>query len=312
MIPTVGQVYDATRSVLGDERINVFTNTLLEPKWTAAYAELFRAMQGAQNPAIRQEVYYIVPANTGYLAPVTAGIDSLGEIESIEERGGVTAWTITAVTPATSTCTLTTAATTLATGNQVTVATVGGISYDVNGLWTVTVNSTISTTLNGCAATGTYTSGGVLAYSTEQFLEMTPQQRVTFIDPSPQSAFLYYAWERDIIRFQPLSAARQLRITYTMSGNAPTTTTASIGIDDSLDFLMYRVAGLAAESKGMLTRAQLYNARACGPRWDSEGVAGGLLGQLLTPGIRNMQRLPPPQRRSAPFGRSRSRRTLVW
>lgn len=315
MIPLVSQVYTATRSVLGDDQLSagqVFTDTILQPKYTAAYAELFRALQGSSNPRVNQEAYYNVPINTGYLDPATAGISSLGEITLIEERGSVTSWAISNVVAGSALATVTSAATTLATGQQAVVYGVGGLTSDVNGIWTVTVNSSTSTQLNGCTATGTYTSGGTLSYSAEEFTEMTPQGRIDWTDQSPTAAFLVYAWERDIIRFPPASGIRQLRITYTLSGDAPTATTASTGIDDCLDYLMYRIAGLAAESKGMLTRAAIYNMRAVGPRWDSEGIPGGLLAQLLASGVRNLQRLPPSQRRPPPFGYNRRKRWMAW
>lgn len=315
MIPTVAQVYTATRSVLGDDQQaagQVFTDAILQPKYIAAYAELFRAMQGGQNPRIRQEAYFNVPINTGYLDPATAGIDSLGEIETIEERGGLTSWAVSNVVASAGTALVTSAATTLVTGNQAVLYGVGGITEDINGIWTVTALSPTSTQLNGSTATGTYTSGGVLSYSAEEFLTMSPVQRIDWVDRTPTSAFLCYAWERDIIRFPPADNIRQVRITYSLSGDAPTTTTASTGIDDALDFLMYRIAGLAAESKGMLTRAAIYNLRACGPKWESESIPGGLLGQLLSSGVRNAQRLPPSQRRPPAFGWNRRRRWLVW
>lgn len=312
MIPLVSQVYSATRSVLGDETIQVYTNAILEPKYTFAYAELFRALENAQNPRVRQEAYYNVPINTGYLDPATAGITSLGEIESIEERGGITAWAVSGVTTGAATATVTSAATTLSTGGQVVLYGVGGISYDINGQWTVTANSTTSTTLNGCTATGTYTSGGVLCASTEMFTEMGARQRISWEDQTPTQAFQVYAWERDIIRFPPCSMVRQLRIVYQLSGEAPTTTTDSTGIDDCLGYLMYRIAALAAESKGMADRAATYNMRACGPKWDSDAEPGGLLGQFLLGGVRNLQRLPPSLRQPPPFHTRRSRRGWAW
>jgi hypothetical protein len=161
-------------------------------------------------------------------------------------------------------------------------------------------------------ATGTYTSGGVLSYSTEQFMSMSPQQDIEWLDRTPTSAFLVYEWETDVIRVPPCQSVRQIRITYTLSGSAPTATTASTGVDDSLDFFKYRVAGLAGPSKGMLVRAQQYNFIAVGPRWESEAQPGGILQQLLITGVRNLQRLPPSQRRSPPFGPNRRRRWAAW
>lgn len=315
MIPLVSQVYSATRSVLGDTQTaagEVFTDSLLEPHYVTAYAELFRALIGSQNPRVRQETYYDVPAYTGYLDPATAGIPNLGELETIEERGDVTEWAISNAVPGSAICTITSAATTLATGNQAIVYGVVGITDDINGAWTVTANSSTSTQLNGCTATGTYTSGGVLSYSAEEFIELAPAERIDWTDRAPVSAFLTYAWERDIIRFPPADNVRQIRVTYLLSGNAPTTTTASVGIDDSLDFLKYRIAGMAGPSKGMLQRAQIYTALAVGPKWDSENVPGGILQQLLNSGVRNLQRLPPRLRRPPAFGGNRRKRWMVW
>ncbi len=313
MIPLVSQVYTAARGVLGDTQTaagEVYVDAILQPFLKYSYAEFFRANQASQNPRVRQETYWNVPAYTGYVDPATMGIENLGEIETIEERGGVTAWAISGVSPGSGIATVTSAATTLALGNQAVVYGVVGISDDINGIWTVTPNSTTSTQLNGCAAVGTYVSGGVLSYSTEIFYEVMPQQRITWVEKNPQTTFRVYAWERDILRFPPASDVRQIRVVYSLSGNAPTTTTASIGIDDSLSFFMYRMAGLAAQSKGMLTRAALYNAMAVGPKWDSAGVAGGILAQLLESGVRNLQRLPPAQRQPPPY-RAR-RRYFAW
>ncbi len=315
MIPLVSEVYDATRSVLGDDQVaggEVFTDTILQPKYQYAYAELFRALQSAQNPRIEQENYYNVPIYTSYVDPATAFIENLGEIQSISERGTVSSWAISNAVPGAGICTLTSAATTLASGDQAIVYGVQGVTEDVNGAWTVTANSTTSTQLNGCTATGTYTSGGVLSTSNEPFIEMTPVPQISWAGQAPQTAFLVYAWEHDRIRVPPCSGIRQIRIIYTLSGNAPTTTTASVGIDDSLGFLMYRIAGLAAPSKGMLQRAQLYTSLAVGPKWESDNEPGGCLQQLLITGVRNLQRLPPYQRQGLPFGWNRRRRWAVW
>lgn len=270
-------------------------------------------MQTAQNPRIRRTSHYCVPIYTGYVAPATMGIENLGEIECVEERGGVTAWAISSVTPGTGIATVVSAATTLAAGNQAVVSGVGGISDDVNDDWTVTPNSSTSTQLNGCTATGAYSGGGVLSHSTEEFNEVPPCPRNNWVNSAgPTTSFQQYAWETDILRFPPCSVVRQIRVTYTLSGNAPTTTTASTGIDDCQNFLSYRIAGRAGPAKGMLIRAKEYNAMAVGPEWDSKGIPGGLLGQLLDAGIRNLQRLPPSMRRSPAFGRSRARRWRAW
>ncbi len=307
MIPTVAQVYAAARAVLGDTQTaagEVFTDDILAPHFATAYSELFRNLQSGQSPRVVRQNYYLVPALTGYIAPSTAGISNMGELVGIEERGGVTSWAISNVVPGAAICTVTSAATTLASGQQAIVSGVLGVTEDVNDVWTVTVNSTVSTRLNGCIATGTYTSGGTLSTSGEAFLMMSPEKDFEWTDQSPTSAFLFYVWNQDMIRVPPCATARQIRITYTLSGSAPTATTASTGVDDSLDFFKYRIAGLAGPSKGMLTRAQQYNYIAVGPMWESNAQPGGILQQLAITGVRNLQRLPPQQRRSPPFGQN--------
>ncbi len=317
MIPTVQQVYLGARSVLGDTKTTageVFTNTLLEPHLQTSYSELFRAMQQVQSPRLRCENYFDVPAFTGYVDPATMFITNMGEIESVEERGNVTEWAISAAVTGSGIATITSAATTLATGNQAVVYGIQGITEDINDIWTVTVNSTTSTQLNGCSATGTYTSGGVLSYSAEAFHAVSPLQRLSWVDRGPVDSFQNYAWEKDRLRFPPANNVRQIRVVYSLSGDAPTNASASLGIDDSLDFLKYRIAGLAGPSKGMMARAELYRNIAVGPRWESEGIEGGILDQLLNSGVRNLQRLPPSQRRSPGYGWNRrsSWRGLAW
>lgn len=315
-IPLVSDVYTAARAVIGDTVLTsgeVFNNALLQPHYQFAYAELFRALQNAQNPRVRQESYYNVPINTGYLNPATAFITNLGEIESVEERGSVTAWAVSSFTPGAGLATVVSAATTLIAGNQAVLYGVTGVTDDANGIWTVTPNSSTSTQLDGCVAVASGTpTGGTLSFSAENFLPMRPQSRIDWIDKSPASTFGTYAWEGDVLRFPPASGVVQLRIVYTLSGSAPTITTASTGIDDCLGFLAYRIAGLAVLSKGMVQRAETYRNMSVGPNWESTQMPGGILNQLLQPGVRNMQRLPPSQRRPPPYNRNRRLRGMCW
>jgi hypothetical protein len=312
-IPLVADIYSGVRSVLGDTKTaagEVFVDSLLAPHFQTAYAELFRTLQAASSPLIEQDAYFDVPAFTGYLKPSTIGITSLGNIQSIFERGNITSWAISAVTPGAGICTVISAPTSLITGNQAVIFGVNGISVDINDVWTVTVNSTVSTQLNGCAATGTYTSGGTLSFSAEKFLEMIPQTDIDWSNQAPTNAFQVYAFEKGIIRVPPCNAVRQIKVVYRMSGEAPLVTTASVGIDDSLDFLKYRVAGMVGPSKGMLQRAQIYTRLAVGANWETMQVPGGILSQLVMNGVRNLQRLPPLLRRP-PAWRDHRRR-LVW
>lgn len=314
MIPTVQNICDGARSVLGDTQIavgEVFTNAILLPHYQTAYSELYTALMAAYNPLVICRAFWNVPANTGYINPATMFVENLGAILAIWERGNTTSYAITNTVPGSGICTLTNAATSgLSTGNQAVVYGVGGLTDDVNDEWTVTVNSTTSTRLNGCAATGTYTSGGVLSTSTEMFTELTPVKEFTWDDQTPTSIFQKYVFERGVIRVPPCSSIRQIKLYYQISGNAPLTSTASVGIDNSLEFFKYRVAGQAGTSKGMIERCKQYNFRAVGPRWDTEQTPGGTLAALLMEGVRNLQRQPPALRRP-PAWRDHRRRA-IW
>ncbi len=317
MITLVSDIYTAVRAILGDTKIpqgEVYVDALLQPHYQFAYSELFRALQSAQSPRVRQENYYDVLPNTGYLNPATAFITNLGELESVEERGSITSWAVSSFTPGVGLATVVTSTpTTLIAGNQAVLFGLTGVTDDANGMWTVTPNSSTSIKLDGCVATVSGTpTGGTLSFSNELFCPMIPQNRLDWVNMAPASTFQIYAWEGDVLRFPPALGVRELRIVYTVSGNAPIVTTYSTGIDDCLGFLSYRVAGLVSMSRGMVQRAEAYRNMAVGPNWESTQMPGGILNQLLLPTIRNMQRLPPSQRRSPPYGTTRRNRGMVW
>ncbi len=300
-VPTVANIYTAARGHLGDDENSageIFTDAKLQGFYKHAYAELFAAYERSQLPFVVQEAIYNLPAYTGFLDPATAGIISLGEIESVWERGGVTAIAVTAATAGAASLSVTAAAHGRATGNQIALYGLGGITLDHTGLWIVTVSSSSIVLANGCTATGTYTSGGTLSYSSEDFTEMSLMDRFTDISGTVGDSLGRYSRTGDKLKFPPALGVRQLRIFYKLSGAAPTTTTASVGIDDSLHFLGLRTAGLAAQARNMLQRAAIINNWAVGPAWDSAGVAGGALANLLDNGVRNLQNLPQDQLRS--------------
>lgn len=300
-IPLVSEIYSDARGHLGDDENaagEIFTNTKLQTFYRLAYSELFSAYSRSQLPFPVREAFYNLPINTGFLDPATAGISSLGEIESVWERGGVTSVSITSATAGSAALSVTAAGHGRSTGNQISLYGIGGISSDHVGLWTVTVTSSSVLTANGCTAAGTYTSGGTLSYSTEDFEEVDLVDRLTGVSPTPQSTLGMYSRIGDRLRFPPANSVRQLRIFHKISGSAPTTITDSIGIDDSRVFLGLRTAGLAAQARNMLQRSSILNNLAVGPAWDSAGVAGGSLANLLDTGVRNLQNLPQEQLRS--------------
>lgn len=262
MIPVRSDVTTLVLSILGDTQVSgggIFTSAFQAPYLNSAYQELFGRLSNISAPRAQREAYYIVPAYTGSVTPSIAGISNFGSPLEIRERGTVTGYAISAATPATpaaGSLRLTVAALPAAviTGAQADVYSVAGITAEVNDSWTLTVQSTVSVDLNGCAATGTYTSGGVLAYSTEQWSnELTPKGTTDEFPNSASAAFAMYCWQNGALRLPAAVAAREIRIVYYLSSSLPVVASPvagdSMGIDDSLNFLANRTAQLCAVAK---------------------------------------------------------------
>jgi hypothetical protein len=307
VIPTKGEVLNAARFHLGDDQVaagQVFTDARLEQPFNLAYRELFRALQGLSNPRVRRVAFYNLPPNTSVLSPSTAFIPDMGELEFVEERGAVTAVAITAVAVAAGVATITAAAHPFQTGYQAVLYGIGGVT-GLSGIFGVTLNAASPTTQftpNGAVAAGAYTSGGVASYSQESF---APLENVTLILETgvPGSGVLgKYAWNEDILRFPACNTLRQLRITYISSAGLIGAAADTTGVDDSLDFLATRTAGIAAASRGARERAVALNALAIGPEQKADG-RDGILRELVAAGVRALQNNPV---RSPPFRRRRT------
>jgi hypothetical protein len=304
--PTVQNVYDLARSFLGDDDISGgqdFQNALLQNHLQAAYRDMLRILVNMEIERAQTEAFYNLPANTMALDPATAGIIDLGDIIGVEERGSANSLTVTAAqpnTPGTAQLQITTStAHGLTSGNPVVVYGLNGLSdyqgttMAFTGLYAGTVIDSFNYALNGATCTGTYTSGGVLSYSTEDFV---PLGKVDQIDLSmggnaPQQMLNFYAFEGHYFRFLPCSQVRQLRIVYYLSGDCPTATTAIIPIDDSVDYLALQTAYRAALARDLTIAEEL------------KASATWVIGNLGNIGVRNLQEL---QRRRPPFRPHRS------
>lgn len=278
MIPLRSDVTQAVRYLLGDTEVaagQLYTDAFQAPLTNLAYQELFSRLLAAGAPRVQRESYYLLPAYTPIFTPALAGISNFGSPEQVWERGGAVAYAISGATPATPSAgllRLVVAALPAAvvTGTRVEVYGIGGIADDVNDSWALTVNSTTSVDLNGCAATGTYTSStGFLVYSTEQWSgPLGPREsQDSFIgNPAQSSGLGVYSWQKGAMRFPLCSVARELRILYQLSSSLPVVaspvTTDSMGVDDSLAFLSTRTAELCTGSKGNKSKVGEMHARA--------------------------------------------------
>jgi hypothetical protein len=258
MIPQRADITALVLGLLGDTQVaggSVFTTKFQAPHLSSAYQELFTKLDNIGASRVQREGYFLMPAYTGVFYPSVAGLYNFGGPVEIRERGTATAYAISAVTPSptTGTCAVTVAAlpTTVVTGTQVEVYGIKGVSDDVNDQWTITVNSPTSIVLNGCAAEGTYTTGGYVIYSSEQWSDpLVARDDTDNFPTSPVTSLAMFSWQRGVMKFPVVNAAREIRLRYQLSGSLPVTCD-SMGIEDSLNFLGYRTAQLCAAAKGM-------------------------------------------------------------
>ncbi len=318
MRPTLSQVYTQVRATLGDDQVaggEIFTDTVLQPFALQSIRELWRVLRGAQDPFVLKEGYFVLPAQTAVFDPAIAGMSDMPEPEYVEWQVATTVTPITNVVVSGANATVTATGHGLAIGTFPTVVTynIGGFEQfnNPNGLWVVNVVDANTIRLNGCNAAGAYTSGGSLtAVPKGQFTPMAPRDRIEAVIATPamaDSTGAIYAWEGGVFRFLASSQDRLLKVTYRGSANVSSGTSVTIPIDDSLDFLSTRTAGLAAATREAGNRSLELALEAIGPGGVPDGN-GGLLGQLLRADIRNMQRI---QYRRPPFRARRNAPSTV-
>lgn len=287
MIPTKQNCLDGARAHLGDDAVSggqIFTNTVLEQHFQFAYRELVRALSGVANPRVRRDCYYDLPIFTNYLDPATAGIADFGEPELVGDRGITSQTTITGATAGSGFVTITAAGHPFATGDYAVISSVVGMN-GINGIWGVTKIDANSFKANGATVQGTYTSGGIASAGGEDFSDMKKYDRIESLNNSTSGGLGCWAWWDDRFHFPLASSIRELRISYISSAALVVNTSDTTGIDDSLDFLALRTAGLAGASRGAKERANELNMQALGPTLQADGT-GGVLRELLVQGLR--------------------------
>ena len=292
MIPTVQQAYSRARLHLGDEKDQIYHNEVLEPDLDTAYGEMFAVLDLYNNKKTQREAHFDLPARTTYLDPATVGLSNFGEPIDLRERTVADSFTITAVdTTSPPGCILTLSSShSWSDGQEVIVYLVGGVSDEINDNWVADVSGLAANQIKllGCTATGSWTSGGVVSSSTESW--SAPMEASTvppnYRDVTGRSVGIYQ-WRGDIFRFPQTNEARQIKIVYSISGSAPIKPTASLGVDDSLRFLSYRMASTAGYKK-YHPRAETYERMAIGQNGEADG-RGGFLAQLVGLGIQTLQ-----------------------
>lgn len=315
MKPTLQQIMDQSRSLLGDDDLAggaIFTNQVLQPHVSQATRELFRVLRGTEDPFVLTDAYYLLPTNTSTLDPATAGLLNFNIPEWVEMQIGpsigIAISNVVVGTSGGNPVATVTTATPHGLTNGASCVVWGILGFDPfnspNSLWTITSTGASTLTLNGCTATGTYVSGGFLAGITGNFTQMEPLDRIENVPAvSGNSPITAYAWEGGVFRFYPAPQPILLRIVFRTSNIVTTSSSGVIPIDDCQDYIATRAAGFAGASRGADQTARSLHEQAVGPTGQADGN-GGLLRQLVQVDVRNMQRR---QMRMRPFRERRNR-----
>jgi hypothetical protein len=309
VIPTVQNVWDLARAHLGDTAVagGQYSNTLLLQFWPTTWNSLYRYLDRNNNKRLRRTKFYNIPANTGYLMPADIGIKDMGKPESMWDRTIQSTFTATVLTVNAATASvpsfadLTIPAHGLQAGAEVVSfgfgRTVSTVSDDINAEWYINVPDANTIRLNGCAAIdlgSAVGSTGIISTGSETF-KRTPIQQLYDIETFPLTSagqcITNWKWDNGIIRVTPSTTARQIRIVYMLSGNPPTTTTLSIGLDDAGDALSLFLAASLAAAKGFATKSASLFMRAVGnPSGDTTNVEGGAFYELAQLGAQEINR----------------------
>lgn len=307
---TLANVQDAARGVLNDTQVStgeIFNNAKLQPFFARAYRDMFRVLMGA-GTRVTHIVYVVLPANTTVLIPRVAPyyITDMAEPELVEQRLATNSIAITSTSAATPITITTTSPHGLGSNGLVVAGQIYGVQGTMEswGNWFATITGASTLTLNGSSAGVAGTGGYFYGQSTQQFTEVTPIDLPNQgIDGTPQQVIDCYLWANSQMNFRGANQDSELRITYYASGDPPSNTSTTIGIDDALDFLSIATAAHAAHSNGWYQMSESLREQAYGNTADDG--RGGLLGKFLNIQVLAQQRGP--VRRGQPFRSKRSK-----
>ncbi len=302
--PTLTEVYDQTRAECGDTEVaggQIYTNSLLLPHIQSATRTLWRGLRNLAAPRVQRTFFYTLPANTNTFHPSTALITDFSEPSGpVAQRGSLTSVAVAAATQSGSNLDITcTGAHSLTTGDTVVLEQLGGLK-GANILCTVTVTSSTQLLANGVVTTGTYTSGGKVVTSSNEFNGLEWRQSIPSAVTRSSRGLSVAVYQDNYFQFLPSSDDQQIRITYWSSAQVPTSGTDQSAFNDCIDFLAKYAGSMACKAQGANDRAATLKEESVGPRF-SEGIFGGELRQLMQAAVRERQNLSPYERSPRPF-----------
>ena len=294
-LPTGTNVADTTRALLADTEISggdIATNTILLPLINVAVGQMFDKMAAVGVGRVIRTVYRALPAYATIFDPVYFGLtDWLAPVE-FRERGGLetdrlinSAGMIASGAPRNQVelnLGFTAAATALPTGALVTVGGMSGMTGG-EGMYAVIASTTTSCILAGAQTVGTYTSGGRVGYSLQEFTPMVQRERI--LDNMIQSGVLeQWAIDGNVTRFPGATGIRELEVRYVSSSTELSAIGDQIAVHDCRRLLATLTAALFCYGRGARDTAQTMERLAFG----ADGT-GGMMRDILLPMVKAKQ-----------------------
>lgn len=293
---TVSDVLDAARARLNDtdppggsyaDNSSLLGNPAGTGPFGNAYRRLYNAIAQVGSQRIQRDFYYTLPAYTNVIDPNSIGLTDMAEPEAIRERGNLSSVSIASTSDATPIVVTTNTDHGRSTNEEVVVSGVNGTEAP-RGRFFVTVLGPTTLSLNGSVTDGNAGTGGTLSWSGERFgnpIEARDEEG----DEALTDRIPYCVWESNVLKFRGATTDRQLWISYWASGNPPTSTSATIGLDDCVTLLGCLTAYYLAQAKNWPQMADGFLVEAFGPKREADG-SGGLLREYLNTQVRSMQR----------------------
>lgn len=289
-VTTPGTIFSLVRSLLvgNPNDTSIFSDAALQPYFNLAYPELYQAMELVQTPRVRREFYYLVPAYTSYLQPLAINVVDMDEPEMVQER--VSSGSIPIASTGTDSPIIVTTQVPHGLGPNADIAISSVLGSDAPwGRWFITYIDPLRFSLNGSVSDGNQGQGGMVYKSGNRFCQMVPLDQMT--DRPLSSQLLDYLWEDSVFKFRGATSPVQICVTYWANGNPPQNPATALNIEGCSTYLSYRIAGLAAASKGWWQVANEHKRTALGKNMDAD-ASGGLLYLFLQKQVLTSQSTP--------------------
>lgn len=310
-IALVSSIFDLARAEAGVGSVSAaspFSDTNLLAIFKSSWNCLIKGLLRHSSPKLRRDFYYYLPAGVSRITPASIGISNIAFPQYLWDRahqGILTPSALTLQTSAYPTYADFTVNSHGRTGTddyiiyRIDKTSNESITADslVGNLWPLEAADANTLRAWGYEGAESFDADIRLAYSSDVFPDRAAERLndQARLRTDPSAAIHYWTWTNNVIRFQPLSQARQIRLTYFYSPPCPTSTSDSIGIEGADNFLALHLAATAIASLGADQRSSELYMRATGhPAGDAESVnyAAGELGAIAALDTRNLQLAP--------------------